>query len=175
MQVSREWFARRVLPLSLDQLRWRPGPGNWSIAECLDHLNQTLAFYLPKIERAIVQHPEKRPDAGPWRAFRESEETFLSEVEPPIRGAWRAPSALLPIAAVNPDRIIDQFAELRDSFGKTIRSASGLHLAGISIEGSIHPPIASVGGAFALLAAHDRRHLWQAERFRRTPGFPASP
>ncbi len=39
VKASKDWFARRILPLSLDQLRWRPHVGRWSIAECLDHLN----------------------------------------------------------------------------------------------------------------------------------------
>ena len=175
MQVSREWFAKRVLRLSLDQLRWRPGTGHWSMAECLDHLNLTLAYYLPKIEYAIDEHRAQRGDARECRAIRESEAAFLREVEPPILSAWSTPAALLPVAAVNPDRIIDQFTELRHRCGKTILSASGLDLADISIAGSMHPPIESAGGAMALLAAHDRRHLWQIERVCRMPGFPASP
>src|SRR4029434_5344758 len=53
VEASRAWFSRRVLPLSVEQLRWRPGPQRWSIAECLDHLNITLGFYLPKIDKSI--------------------------------------------------------------------------------------------------------------------------
>jgi hypothetical protein len=31
----------------------------------------------------------------------------------------------------------------------------------------------TVGAGFLIVAAHDRRHLWQAEQVRQSAGFPA--
>ena len=57
VRASQEWFATRVLASSLDQLRWRPRAGFWSILECLNHVNNTFEYYLPKIESAVRENP----------------------------------------------------------------------------------------------------------------------
>lgn len=172
--ASQEWFAKRVLPLSLDQLRWRPRPGAWSIVECLEHLNLTLAYYLPRIEQAIVQtEREPRDRSTSDLVCSKSELDFLQQVEPPVRSAWIAPAILLPFPAVDPDRVADLFPRLRERYAKAVLSASGLDLANNSVVGSIHPSVQSVGGIIRLLAAHDRRHIWQAVQVRQMPAFPA--
>lgn len=172
--ASQEWFARRVLPLSLDQLRWRSRFGTWSISECLEHLNRTLVYYLPKIEEAIDRSPRQMWDLAHGLSLTELEEDFLMQVEPPIQSTFGTPSALLPGPAIDLDGIVDQFPQLRDRYAKAALSALGLDLANISVTGSLHPPIQSLGGVIALLAVHDRRHLWQAERVRQAKGFPAA-
>jgi hypothetical protein len=63
--ASNEWLERRIMPLFIDQLRWRPRPGSWSIAETLDHLNRTFSYYLPKIEEARAQAGRIRRDVSP--------------------------------------------------------------------------------------------------------------
>jgi hypothetical protein len=76
---------------------------------------------------------------------------------------------------VDPARIVDPFPHLRERYARAVLLASKLDLANISIADPIHAPIESLGGVIALLATHDRRHLWQAERIRKVPGFPATP
>src|SRR5690242_11841516 len=53
-EASKEWFDRKVLPLTVKELRWRPAPQAWSIGQYLDHLNLTLALYLPRVNDAIA-------------------------------------------------------------------------------------------------------------------------
>jgi hypothetical protein len=174
MDASKEWFARRVLPLSLDQLRWRPNLGGWSIAECLDHLNTTLALYLPKLDDAIGRGRwEAGTLQGPSR-LGQSESEFLKRFEPPATIRIPAPPAVAPSASVDPDCLVDRFHNTRDRYVDAVRRASGLDLARILITEPIHATIRSLGGALALIAAHDRRHMWQAEQVRQTPGFPRS-
>ena len=36
--------------LSVTQLNWKPNPKSWSIAQCLEHLNNTAEVYYPKID-----------------------------------------------------------------------------------------------------------------------------
>jgi hypothetical protein len=172
LHASQQWFIRSVLPLSLDQLRWRPGLGCWSIGECLDHLNLTLAYYLPRIEQALGESRRQPPDRMGSVLFAKSEDDYLRQVEPPVVFKASAPAALQPTEAVDPDRIVDQFTEFRERYGTIVGSMSRLNLDKISITGSLHSPVGSLGGLVALLAAHDRRHIWQAERMRDAKGFP---
>ena len=80
--------------------------------------------------------------------------------------------------AVDPDRIVNQYPQLRDRYHLAARSTQGLNLARIFIEkifieGCTHQPIQSLGGTLGLLAAYDRRYIWQAEQIMKAPGFPA--
>lgn len=172
MQTSLHWFTTCVLPLSLDQLRWHPRIGSWSIGECLDHLNLTLAYYLPKIEQSLIGNSSAAHIGDALLPFPESELEYLRSLEPPVSLKVVAPPALRPTAAVDPDRIVDQFGDLRERFATMARNASSVDLAATRISGSLHPPVQSVGGVLAMLSAHDRRHIWQADAVRRGIKFP---
>lgn len=172
VDASKAWFNRRVLPLTLEQVRWRPQPRHWSIAECLDHLNLTLTLYLPQIDQAIGRGwRERRTCEGHPRRQR-CEGRALREVEPPARVRLAALPALVPAAAVDPERLVDQFHRTRDRFADAVRRASGLDLSHIPIADPLYPMIHSLGGAIEMMAAHDRRHMWQAEQVRKQPRFP---
>jgi hypothetical protein len=176
VEASKTWFTRRVLPLSIAQLRWRSDPQRWSIAECLDHVNLTLGLYLPKIDDAIGlgwhEHTTvaQRTPYGPHYEF--SEMAALRRVEPPVNSRATAPSATSPSAAVDPDQLVDHFHQFRDQYADAVRRAAGLDLSRILIVNPLDPSIHSLGATLAFVAAHDRRHMWQAEQIRRTPGFP---
>ena len=168
VSASTEWLERRILPLSLDQFRWRPSSTQWSIAECLDHLNRTFDYYLSKVDEAF----EKGRNGEPFR-FLESEDEFLRQMEPPVVVTMKAPPLLLPAPAIDLDRIVDQFPDLRIRYAKAVQSLADVNVLGVSVPDAVHPPIQTLGGVIALLAAHERRHLWQTQQILRTSDFPA--
>jgi hypothetical protein len=170
-EASAAWFHRQVLPLSLDQLRWRSDPTRWSIGECLDHLNVTLAAYLPKIEDAIVLGWREGMTQG-FRHHLPAEIDTLRLIEPPVRVRFPAPPEIQPVAAVDPDRLVDAFHRTRDRYAAAVRRSFGLDLPRILIAEPICPWIHTLGGTLALMAAHDRRHIWQAEQVIEDPRFP---
>jgi hypothetical protein len=165
-QASKDWFSRRVLPLSVEQVSWRPDQRHWSIVEVLDHLNLTLLLHLSKIDVAIGQ-------AWPqgWSS-RRAESEFVKLMEPPVRMNFSAPNALLPPAAFDPDRLVSRFHLLRDRYADTVQRAFRLDLDTVLIAEPIYPLIRSLGATLALMAAHDRRHIWQAEQIRLERRFP---
>ena len=175
MEAGREWFGRRILPLSVDQLRWRPSPGGWSIAECLAHLNATLSLYIPKIEEAVDRGWRESKTLRECSRLDDAESDALKRVEPPATIRIPAPPSVAPVAAVDPDWLVDQFRCTRERYEKAVRMALGLDLPHIPIAEPVHPRIRSLGGTLEFLAAHDRRHMWQAEQVRNAPGFPHSP
>ena len=171
VEASQAWFRRRVLPLSIEQLRWRPEAAHWSIAECLDHLNLTLELYLPKIDDAIAR-------GGPHSSLAECARCGRAELdalrlfEPPVSVSAAAPSCTLPAAVIDVDRLVEHFHRVRDRYSVAVRRAIGLDLRHIVVIEPVYPMIVTLGGTFALIAAHDRRHMWQAERVRQSPRFP---
>jgi hypothetical protein len=160
-----------VLPLSVEQLRWRPDAERWSMAECLDHLNATLAVYLPKIEDAIGRGWREGVTPGGCE-YPAAEIDMLRLIEPPVTVRFSAPPAVLPAAAVDPEELVDRFHEVRDWYADAVRRAGGLDLPGILIAEPICPWINTLGGTLALMAAHDRRHIWRAEQIKQNPRFP---
>ncbi|MFN7982628.1 MAG: DinB family protein [Vicinamibacterales bacterium] len=39
--------------LTSEQFNWAPGPGRWSIGQCLEHLNITSERYIPVFKKAM--------------------------------------------------------------------------------------------------------------------------
>jgi hypothetical protein len=172
VEASKAWFAHRVLPLSIEQLLWRPEPRRWSIAECLEHLEITLRLSLPKISAATLAG--RRQGLNLNASYDQSEIDALRRMEPPVLVRRAAGTELVPTAAIDPDQLVDHFYESRERYAEAVRSAFGLDLPGIPVVEPIAPQIHSLGGALAFLAAHDRRHMWQSERVLNAPRFPAA-
>src|SRR6185503_20094298 len=54
--------------LSDAQFNWQPGPGRWSIGQCLNHLNFGVTLVLPAFDRAIAEGRAAGKTArGPFR------------------------------------------------------------------------------------------------------------
>jgi hypothetical protein len=172
VEASKEWFARRVLPLSIDQLRWRPDPARWSIAECLDHLNLTLHLCLPRVNAAAAAGRRQRCSWSGQPRYERPEIDALTSMEPPVTSPVVAPRSLIPAAAVDLEQLVSQFHEYRDRYADTVRGVSGLDISRILLVEPIVPCICSIGATLAYLAAHDRRHMWQSERVRHSSRFP---
>lgn len=166
--------ARALLANLTDkQFNWRSAPGRWSIAECIDHLRASGAPMLPRIAKVMEQ---ARTDGvfsrGPFRhSFLGN--LFVRYLEPPPRFKSKAPKILVP----TPDRpmaeLVPEFMTLQDQLQRRIHEANGIDLARVKIVSPITKLVKlSLGQWFALLAAHERRHLWQARQVKNNPNFP---
>jgi hypothetical protein len=165
-EASKQWFDRKVLPLTVKDLRWRPGPQAWSIGQYLDHLNLTLALYLPRVNDAIASASPAESATPPLPLGAASEIQAIRLIEPPGCIHLCTPAETVPPAATDPDQLVDGFYQNRDRYADTVRRAFGIDLT-ILIPDPMIPPIRTVGGTLAFLAAHDRGHIWQAQWIRR--------
>jgi len=48
--------------LTVNQLNWKPGPGQWSIGQCLEHLAVTNEVYGAAIASALASAPAGTAD-----------------------------------------------------------------------------------------------------------------
>jgi hypothetical protein len=171
VEASKSWFHNRVLPLSIAQLKWRPDPASWSIVECLDHLNLTIGLYLPKIDKAIQKGI--RPNGNhPASTTDQCELDAVRMAEPTAGIPQAAPAALQPAAAVDLDWLVDRFHLMRDRYADAVRRTMSLDLAHVPVVQPLHPFLRTLGGTLAFLAAHERRHIRQAEEIRNKTKFP---
>lgn len=172
LRDARADAEKLVEGLSDEQFNWRPAPGRWSIAECLDHLNNGWRV-LEKLDYKIAKASEQGVRGeGPYRHPLLGR-LYVRFVEPPPKIRVRAPKAFVPkpdqpLAAVAP-----RFLELQDEIIRRVIAADGLDLGGVRMSSPITRRFKmSLGQWFAFLAAHERRHLWQAWQVRKHPDFP---
>ncbi len=152
--------------LSRKQLEWKEGPDRWSIAECLSHLNVTADQYYPAIDRSMRRARERGLlGKGPFRhGFLMNR--FIAMLEPPPGRSFKAPRNFKPRARNLANEIGIFFAH-QEAIMKRVRQADGLDLARVRLVSPVSRWLRmSLGQCFALLATHQRRHLWQSARVK---------
>ena len=161
-----------VAPLSEEQFTWRPAPGSWSVAECIDHLNVTARLFLPQLDESIAEATRRGLyGEGPFDHDFVGR-FFVRTMEPPARLKIKAPTSFQP-AQRSRSEIMAAFRGYQVQFVDRLRQASGLDLR----RAKVHSPAStwirmSLNSGFALMCAHERRHLWQAQRVLAAAGFP---
>ena len=162
-----------VTPLGEEQFAWRPAPDGWSIAECLEHMNATARSYLPSIDEGIADAIRNGAYAeGPFH-YSWIGRFFSQLMEPPARFRMRAAIDKQPGPRRPKRETLAGFRAYQVQYVDRLRQANGIDLS----RSCVRSPIASwiripLGSAFASMAAHERRHLWQARRITRMEGFP---
>jgi hypothetical protein len=159
---------------SMNQLTWQPDGGErWSILECLDHLAISTEGYLDAMGAAIG---DARPGSGKAAVFHVAglpSAWFTQSLEPPPRTKIRAPGKIRPRPTLNPEGILPQFQKAMDRVSALVASSSGKDLNSIRFRNPFIPLLRfTVASGFLIIAAHGRRHLWQAEQVAKEPDFP---
>lgn len=160
--------------LSDDSFTWQPEPGRWSVGECLDHLNLTANVFLPLFHRAI-DSGVRDLDLGTSGRVRRSiaGRLLLRVMEPPVKAGVKAPAVVTPRPSLTVDDVLPRFQGFQDDFLECLGRAAGTDLWKTRLR---HPAIPVIkfgwGELFAICIAHERRHLWQAERVRSRGAFP---
>jgi hypothetical protein len=162
---------------SLDDARvnWQPDGGRrWIIAQCLDHLARANSEYLAPLGEALRRAREQgrlRRGAvapglvGSW---------FERQLEPPPRLTMRAPRAIQPASAIPRDEALAGFLASQDAVRRLLVQSADLDLS-VRFANPFVPGLRFRAAAgFRIVAAHDRRHLWQARRVLEALAFPRS-
>jgi hypothetical protein len=98
---------------------------------------------------------------------------FVYLNEPPPRIKAKAPSRVQPAPERSRHEIVAALRAYQVQFVDRLRQANGLDLARARVGSPVSRWVRiSLGSGFAVMAAHERRHLWQAQRITELPGFP---
>jgi len=158
-------------PLTDAQFNWRPD-GRWSISECLAHLNVVDGLDLPLLEEAIaVGRSAGLTGTGPfhygWLSRR-----FVRYQDGPVKIKMKAPREYRPLSGEPKEKVVAEFISIHDQMRELAVKSNGLDLARIKTRTPFPVIKFSLGQRFAILTAHDRRHLRQAWGVRRHRNFP---
>lgn len=159
--------------LKESQFNWRPGPHSWSMAECLLHLNIVGERYAHVLEQVLEKaRTQGRAGQGPF-GYGWLGKWILGNTEPPPKRTFKAPRSFTPAYGQPLTAVMPTFMHLQDQLARRIEQADGLDLAHIKVPAPGMGPLRfNLYLTFAWIAAHERRHLWQARQVRDHAGFP---
>lgn len=164
--------------LSPAQFNWRPEPGRWSIAECLQHLILIAKIDLEPLAAAIqAGHAANLKGDGPF-TYGFLARKFIASMEPPITRRFKAPKTYLPPSQSDPASTLAEYQRIGAELRRLSLAADGLDLVKVKTAMPVLPALLrpfvkmALGARLTLITTHDRRHLWQAEQVRMHPDFP---
>ncbi|HET7220113.1 MAG TPA: DinB family protein [Vicinamibacterales bacterium] len=146
---------------------WRATASTWSVAECLDHLAHANRVYLaamePAASRALASGSHRRRPALPGLFGR----WFVRAMEPPPRVKSRAPGSIQPRTAPALADAMASFFASHEEVRRFLGAYAAIDLAGVRFPNPFVRGVRfSLATGLHVIAAHERRHLWQARRVR---------
>ncbi len=143
----------------------RPRAGSWSAAECLEHLNVSADNFFAVWPQAISQAGTRQGEGSrPYKV------DFWGRVlawilEPPARFRSRTPKWFEPAEALEIGPVLQGFLDRQQRIVATLHKCRGRAVDAVKIASPVDARIHySVWSSFVVTAAHERRHLWQAEQ-----------
>lgn len=164
-----------VANLSETQFHWQPDAGRaWSVGQCLEHLS-VINFLYGGLMRQAVDEARRRGLArggplapGPFGRW------FIRSQEPPVTRRFRTPGKIRPASGLARAEIVSRFREAHDLLRGIARDAATIDANRATYANPFLKMIRmKVATGLLVLPAHDRRHLWQAERVTKHPEFPS--
>jgi hypothetical protein len=155
---------------------WRSNASSWSVAECLDHLASTNRVYLGAMKQPAIHAREqgrtRRGPAAPGLLGR----WFVGKMEPPVKAfRVKSPRSVEPRYALPLSDAFASFAASQDDVRAFLSAYADLDLAAVRFPNPFVRGIRfSLATGLHVITAHERRHLWQAWRVRRTAEGAAS-
>jgi DinB superfamily len=167
--------TRLTADLSDAQFNWQPHEGRaWSIGQCLDHLRVSSAVYVPPMAEAAAQARTRgltrrdpiRPGGWPSK-------WFVSMMGPQPRVKLKAPGRIVPGATFTRREAVAAFLATQARVREFVQQTADLDLNAVRFANPFITGIRfTVATGLLVIEAHNRRHLWQAERVAAADGFP---
>jgi hypothetical protein len=155
----------------LPDARWksRPGEGQWSAAECIEHLNLTSRAYIPLLRHAL--ETGTKPAIAPTRYRKDFLGGLFSALVGPLPriakkrlGRVKTTGDFIPQPAGTRVETVAEFDRLQAELIAITRQADGFPLGEMKIVSPFGGKIRyNVYSALVLLPRHQERHLGQAE------------
>ena len=161
-QAVSEW---QLLPPAV--LAKQPAPGQWSAAQCLEHLNYYSRYYHPAIEKAIAAGRNARPSATFKAGWLGAYFTKLMapQANGSLKSKMKAPKNAVPSEAPDPRAVLAEFIDHQETLLKLLEQAASVNIGRLRVPISIAPWIRlKLGDTFAFLIAHEQRHALQLTR-----------
>lgn len=160
--------SRLAAPLDEERFNWQPEPGkSWSVGRCLEHLVRSNRLYLDAMEdvaRAAAK-TQGRCDPIPLDPGRLGR-WFVGEMEPPPKRRMTSPKKSQPPSMCMKEATLVAFAGEQQRIIEFVRETACLDCNEIQFKNPFlyGLRVFNLATGMLVLAAHERRHLWQASQ-----------
>lgn len=146
-----------------------PAPGKWSAAQCIEHLNSYNRYYLPQIEKALLNGVYKNLPAQATYKPGWLGNYFTKLMKPGVNGElaskMQSPKDHRPAANLNAEKVLEEFIEGQEKLIGYLVRAEKINIGKLRVPISLSKFIKlKLGDTFRFLIAHQQRHLLQALR-----------
>jgi hypothetical protein len=143
----------------------RPAPGSWSAAECLQHLSLSADAYFPVWQQVIATAGPRKAEMNAPYAIDFWGRLLCWILEPPARIRSKTPAPFQPVDCEKVEVVLDRFLEKQERVVAALRRCRGRAIDQVKMASPIDSRVRySIWSSFVVTAAHERRHLWQAEQ-----------
>ncbi len=169
LDAASDQAALIVKGVGFEALNERPQPNQWSISECLVHLNLSSQAEIEEIDRVLANTP--RGKVSVEKSFRmDLLGRFLKwTLEPPpmFFSKMKTTEPFQPLESEPVGEVLPAFLDLQEELKARVDAAAALPLDRIKIASPFDRRVKyNLFSFFHILLAHERRHLWQAERVK---------
>jgi hypothetical protein len=149
-----------------DQLNYKPGPEEWSILECLEHLNLYGDYYLPEIGKQIrTNHIDTSDEIFKSGFIGNYFATLIQVKNGKIKRKLHSPKDKNPANSKLTPKSIDRFIKQLDSLDSLLAQSRKIDLIKTKTAVSITRFIRlRLGDTLRFFVYHIERHIVQAER-----------
>lgn len=146
----------------------RPAAGQWSPAECIEHLNLTSRALIPMLHQALEDARRVAPRTlSPYR--RDVMGWLVWTVLAPSSGLkTKTIPAFVPEATPPAECLMAEFERLQAAVVACVRAADGLPIDRVKLESPFDARVKyNLYSVLTLVPRHQHRHLLQAQRAAR--------
>jgi hypothetical protein len=164
LQQTEDGVATAVKGLSEAQLKFKPAPDRWSVAETLEHIALAEDFIFQNINEKVM----KAPAGAATRDTAKADAAVLAMV-PDRSHKAQAPGPLVPSGRWTPADTLARFEKSRAHTIEFLQSTPDLR------QHVIDSPLGQPLDAYEWLlfiGAHSARHTKQIEEVKADPNFP---
>ncbi len=151
--------------VSREVLNFKPDHNDWSVLECMEHLNLYGDFYLPEIERCILNSPSLHEGI----LFKSSliGDYFVNSIKATNQKKMKAPKMMTPetsqLSAITLDKFIKQLEKLKSLLYQAKKVNLTKNYTAISLTRIIK---LRLGDTLRFIVYHNERHIRQAENVK---------
>jgi len=155
--------------LTPQQLNWKPGPAQWSVGQCLEHLSLANEVYLRAMSPALQGGGRRRAVVSEITPGWFGRYFIRYYIEPSTKTRrTRAPRKIRPNPEV-PASVLERFLRSNQAIREFIDRARHYDVNRIRFTNPFVAVVRfTVGTGLEITSRHERRHLLQAERIRRS-------
>ena len=135
------------------------------MSECLQHLNLTADAYLPTWQQMIANAGPRKAEMNAPYSTDFFGRLFAWILEPPSRIRSKTTAPFQPAAPVEPPVALAGFLDHQQRIVAALQRCRGRAIDKVKMCSPVDARIRySIWSSFVIIAAHQRRHLWQAEQ-----------